>query len=169
MIVRPARLGDRQAIREIHLAAFPTALEAELVERLIADGEATVSLVAEEGGEAAGHILCSRMRVEADGREARAVGLAPVAVKPGMQGRGLGSALVREALERGRAAGEEMMFVLGEPDYYGRFGFSAETARPFASPYAGDYFMAIDFTGGISPRSGKADYAPAFAALEEAG
>ena len=46
--------------------------------------------------------------------------------------------------------------------------FSAETARPFASPYAGDYLMAIDFTGALLPRLGRAEHAPAFAALEQA-
>ena len=95
------------------------------------------------------------------------VGLAPVAVRPGRQGEGVGAALIREALERSRAAGEEMMFVLGEPDYYSRFGFSAEAARPFESPYSGEYFMALRFNGAPPPRAGKADYAPAFAAMEE--
>src|SRR3546814_10922915 len=59
-----------------------------------------------------------------------------------------------------------LMFVLGEPGYYGRFGFSAENAEGFDSPYAGPYFMAIELQGGLpcGPR-GLADHAPAFAAL----
>src|SRR3546814_3428752 len=61
-----------------------------------------------------------------------------------------------------------LMFVLGEPGYYGRFGFSAENAEGFDSPYAGPYFMAIELQGGLpcGPR-GLADHAPAFAALAE--
>src|SRR5688572_17355486 len=99
------------AIRDIHLAAFPTEVEAELVEALFAAGDATLSLVAEQGGQIVGHLLCSRMNVEADGERVRAVGLAPVAVRPDRQGRGIGGALIREAVARGREAGEEMMFV----------------------------------------------------------
>jgi putative acetyltransferase len=168
MNIRPAGPEDGSAIRAIHVAAFPTADEACLVEALIAAGDATLSLVAEQDGQIIGHLLCSRMKVEAGGESIRAVGLAPVAVRPQSQGRGIGAALIREALSRGRDAGEAMMFVLGEPEYYRRFGFSAETARPFASPYAGDYFMATDFTRALLPRLGRADYAPAFAALEQA-
>ena len=166
-MIRDAAPEDREAVRAVHVSAFPTQLEADLVEALEAAGDATLSLVAEHEGRVVGHILCSRMQVEGDGEAIRAVGLAPVAVRPERQGEGIGGALIRAAVERNRDSGEQMMFVLGEPDYYSRFGFTAETARPFASPYAGDYFMAIRFDGVPPPRSGKADYAPAFAALEE--
>jgi putative acetyltransferase len=165
--VRSARPEDREAIRAVHVSAFPAALEADLVETLVEAKDATLSLVAEQDGQVLGHILCSRMEVEGDGKPVRAVGLAPVAVIPDLQGKGIGAALIRAAIERSRAAGEQMMFVLGEPDYYSRFGFSADAARPFASPYAGEYFMAIRFDGAAPPQAGRADYAPAFAALEE--
>ena len=59
---------------------------------------------------------------------------------PQRQTPGIGSALIRAALAQPDRRGEEMVFLVGEPDYYGRFGFSAETAAPFASPYAGPYF-----------------------------
>lgn len=166
-LVRRALDADNAVIRKVESAAFPSAVEADLVESLIAAGDATLSLVAEEDGRVLGHILCSRMKVEVEGVPVRAVGLAPVAVLPEHQGRGIGGALIRAAIEGSKAAGEEMIFVLGEADYYTRFGFTAETARPFASPYAGEYFMALRFDGASSPRSGKADYAAAFAALEE--
>ena len=167
-LVRPARPEDAEAIHLVERAAFPTADEARLVEALVAAGDATLSLIADEDGSVLGHLLCSRMRVEADGRDLRAVGLAPIAVRPDSQGQGIGAALIRDALARSRAAGEEMMFVLGAPVYYERFGFSAQTARPFASPYSGEHFMAVRLTDGPSPRSGSAAYAPAFAALEQA-
>ena len=65
-----------------------------------------------------------------------------------------------------RATGEELIFVLGEPDYYRRFGFSAETARPFTSAYSGPYFMALALKPGFTPpKLGRADYAPAFATV----
>jgi len=161
--IRPAEPGDMPAIRAIHLAAFPTALEADLVEALEREGDSVVSLVADQGGEAVGHVLLSRMRVSGDGRDYRALGLGPVAVLPGYQGGGIGAALVVGALAIARASGEELVFLLGEPDYYRRFGFTAEAAAPFASPYAGPYFMALTLRPGVeAPAAGTAAYARPF-------
>ena len=91
--IRPAEPADTGAIRRIHLSAFPTAIEADLVERLQLDRDLVISLVAERQGEAVGHIALSRMTVEADGRSYRALGLGPVAMVREMQGGGGGSAL----------------------------------------------------------------------------
>ena len=166
MTVRPAEPGDAAGIRAVHEAAFPTAAEAGLVEALVREGDAMVSLVDARQGEIVGHVLLSRMTVSGDGRELRALGLAPVAVRPGFQGAGVGTGLIEAALAIARATGEALVFVLGEPDYYGRFGFSAATAAPFASPYAGPYFMALalrpDF---VAPAKGTAAYARAFSDL----
>jgi putative acetyltransferase len=164
--VRPERAEDAQAIRAIHVAAFPTPMEADLVEQLKRDGDAEISLVAEEDSHVVGHILMSRMRVEGDGRIFRALGLAPVAVRPERQRQGIGSALIRAALTEARAAGEELVFLVGEPAYYRRFGFSEAAAASFASPYAGPYLMAQPLTENELPSAGRADYAPAFAGLE---
>lgn len=166
MRVRPAEPGDEAGIRAIHLAAFPTALEADLVEALERDGDVVVSLVADGAAGIAGHVMLSRMRVEGDGRTLRALGLGPVAVLPGHQGAGLGAALIEGALAIARATGEALVFVLGEPAYYRRFGFSAEAAAPFASPYAGPYFMALALREDLAlPAAGSAVYAPAFSDL----
>ena len=166
MRVRPAEPADAAGIRAVHLAAFPTALEANLIEALEREGDAVVSLVAEGAGEVAGHVLLSRMRVEGGGRAYRALGLGPVAVKPGHQGAGIGAALIEGALAIARATGEELVFLVGEPDYYCRFGFSAETAAAFASPFAGPYFMALALQPGTElPAQGTAAYARAFSDL----
>lgn len=166
-MVRTATPGDKAAIRKVHLAAFPTELEADLVQRLERDGDAAISLVAEDAGVVIGHILFSRMQVRSDGRELEALGLAPVAVLPDRQGTGVGSALIEAGLSAARDRRADLVFVLGEPEFYGRFGFSAKCARPFASPYAGEYFLAHMLGNDIpAPASGRADYAPAFAELE---
>ena len=167
--VRPERGSDAAAIRAVHLAAFPTSAEADLVDMLRDDGDSETSLVAEERASCliVGHVLLSRMKVEADGRAWRALGLGPVAVVPERQRQGIGSALIREALVRAEALGEELVFLVGEPEYYRSFGFSAATAAPFASPYAGPYFMALALREAPLPATGKADYAPAFASLPE--
>ena len=163
MTIRPAEPGDAAAIRDVLIAAFPTGAEADLVEALTRDADVIVSLVAEREGEVVGHVLLSRMRISGDGR---AVGLGPVGVLPGFQGGGIGAGLIEAALGIARATGEELVFVLGEPDYYERFGFSAETAAPFASPYAGPYFMALALRPGfVLPATGEAAYARAFSDL----
>lgn len=164
--VRPESGGDVEAIRAVHLAAFPTSAEADLVARLHEDRDSEISLVAEQAGEIVGHVMLSRMEVSAGGRAFRALGLGPVGVLPGAQGSGVGSELIRSALAIAGTLGEELVFVLGEPEYYSRFGFSAEAAGPFASPYAGPYFMALRLRPiAVPPVAGTADYAPAFASL----
>ena len=166
--VRPAEPADRAAIRRIHQSAFPSPLEADLVERLERDGDLVVSLVAEQGGEAIGHVALSRMRVTADGQPLRALGLGPVGVEKGMQNIGTGSALIEAAKAIAQATGEDLIFVLGEPEYYGRFGFSAESASPFRSPYSGPYFMSLALRSDFrQPREGQAAYAPAFDSLAD--
>jgi putative acetyltransferase len=164
VLIQPESWDDADGIRAVHLAAFPTTLEADLVKALHDDFDSEISLVARDDGQIVGHVLLSRMKVEGDGREYRALGLAPVAVLPERQRQGIGRELIDEALARAEKLGEELIFVLGEPEYYERFGFDPKTAAPFASPYAGAYFMARSF-GASLPSSGTADYAPAFAKL----
>ncbi len=165
--IRPAEPRDAAGIRSVHLAAFPTAAEADLVEALARDGDTVVSLVGEVGGDLAGHVVLSRMRATGEDRAWRALGLGPVGVRPGFQGAGIGRRLIEAALAIAQATGEDLVFVLGAPDYYCRFGFSAETAAPFASPYAGPCFMARALAADwVSPAKGEATYAPAFAAFE---
>jgi putative acetyltransferase len=165
--VRAAEPRDAAAIRAVHVAAFPTPGEADLVEALAREGDAIISLVAERDGEILGHVLLSRMAVSGGRRTYRALGLAPVAVLPGAQRKGVGSALVRTALNKAVVAGEELVFVLGDPAYYGRFGFAAACAAPFASPYAGPHLMALSLRDDLAlPRAGRAEYARAFADLD---
>ena len=165
-MIRPAAPEDAAGIRAMHEAAFPTPLEADLVEALVRDGDAVVSLVAGRQSGIVGHVLLSRMQVTGDGRAFRALGLAPVGVLPGYQGAGIGSALIEAAVAIARATGEEIVFLLGEPDYYGRFGFSAAAAAPFASSYAGPFFLALALRPDFAvPAAGDAAYARAFADL----
>ena len=168
MIVRAARPDDAGAIDDLLRAAFPTEDEARLVEAIEADGDTLLSLVAEDGGAVVGHILFSWMDVIADGRALPAAGLAPVATAPERQRAGAGSLLIRTGLGHLREQGIAVCFVLGDPAFYERFGFSADTAAPFASHYAGPYFMALFLDSGLErPESGRAHYAPAFGRFEE--
>ncbi len=162
VVVQPETPGLHSAIRAVLLQAFPSPVEADLVERLRADGDIEIGLVACDGRDVIGHIAFSPMTAPM-----KALGLGPVAVAPERQGHGIGSLLIREGLERARTAGWETVFVLGEPAYYTRFGFNTATASGFSSPYAGPYFMAISLSGRAPTVStGRVDYAPAFRDLE---
>jgi putative acetyltransferase len=166
MRIRPAARSDASEIRRIHLLAFPTDAEADLVEELVRDGSSRISLVGVEGGRLVGHVLFSRMNVDVEGEQLSALGLAPIAVLPDQQNRGIASALIERGIAEARRLGTDVIFVLGEPRFYGRFGFDAKAAEPFACAYAGPHFAALILnrqlrTGG--PAS--ASYAPAFDAL----
>ncbi|MBE9373638.1 N-acetyltransferase [Saccharopolyspora sp. HNM0983] len=120
---RPETPDDRAAIREVLLAAFPTAEEADLVEALRADPDAWIeglSQVAETAdGGIVGHALLTRCRID----EQPALALAPCSVLPAHQRRGAGSAATRAALAAARVLPENTVVVLGHAEYYPRFGF----------------------------------------------
>jgi putative acetyltransferase len=146
VIVRPATAADHSAIRSVVAAAFDRAEEADIVEAVRANGDVLVELVAAMDGKIVGHVLFNRMTC----RPALfAAGLAPLAVVPNHQSRGIGAALARSGLKACRDLGAKACVVLGAPAYYGRFGFSA-APNTIASPYAGlAAFQAFEFEPGV--------------------
>ncbi|WP_374525972.1 GNAT family N-acetyltransferase [Sphingopyxis sp.] len=166
--IRAATAADGEAIDAVIRAAFAGTEfghqgEAGLVRMLEGDGDALVSLVAERDGAIIGHVLFSRMDVEADGARLSAAGLAPVSVVPALQGQGIGDALIRAGLDALRERGCAISFVLGHDAYYPRFGYAPDLAARFASPFAGPHFMAMMLDSDAPwPLGGRADYAPAF-------
>ncbi|MEU7903868.1 N-acetyltransferase [Actinoplanes sp. NPDC049118] len=119
--VRAEREEDFDAVRQVLLAAFETDGEARLVEalRLSHAWLPDLCVVAEENGAVVAFALLSRIMIGGDA----GLALGPVAVLPDLQKRGLGGAVIRESLRRAAAAGERLVLVLGDPAYYGRFGF----------------------------------------------
>jgi predicted N-acetyltransferase YhbS/RimJ/RimL family protein N-acetyltransferase len=120
--LRTERAGDEAAIHAVVAAAFPTDAEARLVDALRADPDAwlpDLSVVAERDGDVVGHVLVSQVHLG----DLPVLGLAPLAVHPDHQRGGVGAALVHEALARAEVAGGPLVVVLGDPAYYGRFGF----------------------------------------------
>ncbi|MFN7925822.1 MAG: N-acetyltransferase [Bryobacteraceae bacterium] len=151
------------AIRQIHEAAFKRADEADLVDRLRANGAILLSLVAELEGEAAGSVIFSRMTIETPSACIDAVALAPVAVLPEHQRTGVGSELIRSGLDILRQRGERIVIVLGHPEYYPRFGFSVEAAAALDSPFPRHAFMALELVpGALDGVRGRVRYPPAF-------
>jgi predicted N-acetyltransferase YhbS len=163
--VHPPGEADLPRIREVLSASFPTAAEADLVERLGADGHLAISLVATVDDAVVGFVGFSRMAVTADGEAVRALGLGPVAVLPDQRRRGIGERLIQQGLAAANGRGVSLVFVTGDRDFYGRFGFRRETAAPFASIHQGPHLLAQWLSRPRVPASGTADYPPAFAAL----
>lgn len=167
VLIRPEEPRDIPAVESVIAAAFRAAFdstaEVGLVRRLRADGLIDIALVAEQAGEIIGHVVFSRLGVTVAGRSLRALALAPVAVRPGLQSRGTGGRLIEAGHARARDLGFEAIFVLGHPAYYPRFGYSAAAAAPFASPYAGPHFMALALVPeALAVTGGAVSYPPAF-------
>ncbi len=160
MIVRPERDGDTLAIRHVLIAAFGRTAEADLVERLRRDGDLILSLVADDG-DVRSYAGFPRLSVEDASGTHPAAGLAPVAVVPDLQRRGIGSVLIRAGLRMLADKGVSLAFVLGDPAYYTRFGYSVSAADPFASAYSGPHFMAVQLNAD-APQGGIVHYPAAF-------
>jgi putative acetyltransferase len=154
-IIRSETTDDHDAVREIHRLAFGRAAEAKLVDDLRQSGDAVISLVAKRDSRVIGHVLFSELKAPM-----KALGLAPVAVHPSFQKERGGTALIREGLDQAKQDGWRCVFVLGDPAYYGRFGFRVESAKAYSSPYSGDHFMALPFND--VPKTGEIVYPEPF-------
>lgn len=164
LIVRSENVGaDESAIYAVNEAAFGRPDEANLVDALRGEGVVLASLVAELERSMVGHILFSRMWIDTASGSVPAAALAPMAVLPEYQGQGIGGRLIRYGLDLLRHQGEEIVIVLGHPDYYPRFGFSTASARPLESPFPPDAYMAMELrAGALDGISGRVRYAAAF-------
>lgn len=167
MDIREETILDLDGIREVNRLAFGQETEGRLVDLLRAEGAVVASLVAVEGGVIVGHILFSELPIETERGTLAGVALAPMAVRPEWQRRGIGSALVQRGLEVCRERGRSVAVVLGHPDYYPRFGFTAALADRLAAPYSGDAFMAVELIPGVlDGLRGTVRYAEAFRVVE---
>ncbi|MCB5272708.1 hypothetical protein BJG92_00210 [Arthrobacter sp. SO5] len=146
LVLRAEQPGDRPAILALTAAAFalspvtglPVSGEPEevgLLARLFACGEylPAYSIVAELNGEIVGHVISTRGRVGA----LELLGLGPIGVVPRLQRHGIGTALMKETIDRANAARERGIALLGSPDYYSRFGFVASTSLGVEAPDPG--------------------------------
>ena len=146
---RLEKAGDADKIYNLTRKTYGRLGEATLVEDLCRDGDALVSFVAVKDDELVGHILISDAPVVDNLNLLRAAALAPLTVSAAYEGQGIGGGLVMHGLRQCRKLRVQVVFVLGDPGYYERFGFSAELAAPFTSPYAGENFQAVELEPGI--------------------
>lgn len=162
-MIRDRQPVDDEAIRRLNDAAFGGTYESRLIDDLRAANCAVIELVSVDETDVIGHILMSTLDVAVGGKTVCSLALAPMSVQPGRQRQGIGSALVREASQRAQRQGWAAVIVLGHPGYYPRFGFSAALARPLASPFSGDAFMALELIpGSLQGGAGRVVYPSAF-------
>lgn len=166
--IRPEQPTDFTAIHHVVAQAFQQAFgstaEADLVDKLRANGKAIASLVAEEQAQIVGHILFTEVTLG----DATIIGLAPVAVLPSHQKQGIGALLINAGIDACRNADYTAMVVLGHPDYYPRFGFVPASRFGIKSEYdvSDDKFMALELQpGALANCAGVAKYQPEFSAV----
>ena len=162
--LRGEEFRDATQIRDLLNVSFPGQGEPLLVDRLRSDGDLVLSLVAEDAGVVVGYVAFSRLLVEGE-TPFRAVALAPLAVYPEYQQQGIATRLIQEAHACLAAIGETLSVVLGEPGYYGRFGYSNRRVERFSSDYQSPYLMALSF--GSAPSEGRLVYPAAFVVLTD--
>lgn len=166
LLIRPEQPDDAAGVRRVNELAFNQLDEANLVEALHKVAVGLISLVAVLDGQIVGHILFSPATIQGAGGEFHAIGLAPMAVLPEYQNRGIGSQLLRAGLAECRHQGHRVAIVLGHPAFYPRFGFVPARPRGITCEYdvADDTFMVAELEpGALAGCTGLAKYHPAFA------
>ena len=143
MSIRIAISLDRDDVRDVHLCAFPEG-EREIVSKLAINllsertTPQTISLVAETEGAVVGHVAFSPVTID-NNEDFQGYILAPLGVKPDYQKRRIGSKLIESGMQLLSKMGVNILFVYGDPEYYSKFGFSADVADRYIPPYKLQY------------------------------
>lgn len=160
LTIRPETYADYGAIHHVNEQAFGQRAEAELIDNLRKKKAITLSLVAETEQQIVGHILFSPVIVESEESSFKAVSLAPIAVLPAYQRKGIGSQLVWAGLEECRLLGHDLVFVVGYPEYYPRFGFVQARPKGFNCEFEvpDEAWMVLELKDKAPPRTGGTVY-----------
>lgn len=164
MLIRNEQEADRETVYAVNAAAFKTEAEAKLVDVRRAHAHPIVSLVAEEHGEIVSHIMFSPVSLSGDAH-LKVMGLAPLAVTPQYQRKGIGSALVHAGLEQCKQLGAVTVVVLGHPNYYPRFGFTHSSQFGIDCEYEvpEEAFMVMELQpGALRGKTGRVTFHEAF-------
>jgi len=165
IIIRSEIPEDCAAVYHVNRLAFEREGEAALVDKLRAV-HPHISLVAVRDSQVVGHIFFSPVSVESEDANFMALGLAPMAVLPEYQNQGIGSQLVRQGLKECESQGHDIVFVVGHPNYYPRFGFSTAKAKGIGCEYPvpDEVFMVAELKPkALGGRTGVVRYRPEFA------
>ncbi len=165
MEIRVENPQDYLNIAEVNTLAFARENEANLITEIRNSNFyiPKLSLVAEIDNNIVAHIMFSYIHLIGEER-LRVLSLAPVAVIPEFQKQGIGSALIRNGLEKADAMGEALAIVLGYPLFYNRFGFMSSVIYGIQSPFdvPEDVFMVKTFKNFQAKYCGDVVYPPAF-------
>lgn len=154
--IRPETPADHVRVFEINKLAYEADTEAVLVEGLRREASPCLSLVAELERQVVGHIMFTPVAIGDAPASPATMGLAPLAVHPDYQDRGVGTQLVQAGLTACRAAGCEIVVTLGHPDYYERFGFTTavEQGISYVGPEYDPFFMVRELVPGALDKYG---------------
>ena len=163
--IRDERSSDRRDVYDVNAEVFETEAEARLVDALRREASPVLSLVAEDDGAVVGHIFFSPVTVDGKGGDVGMMGLAPMAVREKSQRKGIGRQLVERGLDACEQEGARLVFVLGHPDYYPRFGF--RLVAPLGLHYSDPkldicFFVKETQPGALAGVAGTVAYHPAF-------
>jgi len=166
--IRTERPEDSAAISQVHTRAFGGAVEAKLVQLICEREKGVIALVAASEGTVVGHILFSRVTIDNSAQSFNGIGLAPIAVLPEYQRMGIGSKLIGERLQQCKQSGYDAVVVLGDPNYYSRFGFLRAADFGLQNEYGvHDEFMVLPLHGGaLEGIGGMVKYLPKFREAE---
>jgi len=163
MIVRETRNSDLDEVFKLIHSAFGNKAESDLVRQLISDDDVLINLLAESTEFIIGNVIVSKITLEPD-VGLFCGGLAPLSVLPDQQSLGVGSLLMNRVIKESKKIGLDALFLLGDPNYYKKFGF---TISKLSSDYSAEYFQELELTKGclvnVQP---KINYAGAFLDLE---
>ena len=165
VIIRQEKPEDVEAIRCVNEQAFGQKEEACLVDKLRNRNVVTLSLVAVQADQIVGHILYSPVAIASEHPSFEAITLAPLAVLPEYQRKGIGSQLVRMSLEQCRRLGHEIVVVVGHPTYYPRFGFVPAKPKGIDCEFEvpEEAFMILELReGALGGRSGTVKFQSEF-------
>ncbi|HEY9803742.1 MAG TPA: N-acetyltransferase [Leptolyngbyaceae cyanobacterium] len=165
MNIRCETPADYLAISQVNNLAFGRENEAKLITE-IRNSDFYIpelSLIAEVDNIVVGHILFSYIELVTE-EKLQVLSLAPIAVHPQFQKQGIGSALIKAGLTKAEDRRESLVIVLGDPQFYSRFGFLPSTTHEIASPFPvpDEFFMVKPLKNYQTKYRGKVIYPPAF-------
>ena len=138
--------SDHHQLSNVSPAEHSSGTEQDIIDRLRADGALSFSLVGEVDGQIVAHVALSAVQI--DGQDLGWFGLGPVSVAPDQQGKGFGRAIIEAGLREIKAMGAKGCVVLGDPNYYGKFGLKSDEGLMFEG-VPPEYFMALAFEGDL--------------------
>ena len=158
-MIRETQESDLEEISNLIHSSFSNKAESDLVKQLISDGDVLINLVVESSDTIIGNVVVSQITMEPD-IGLFCGGVAPLSVLPDQQSSGVGSRLMEEAINESRKLGIDALFLLGDPNYYKRFGFTVSKVKNY---YSLEHFQELELTeGSLVNIKSKVTYANAF-------